>query len=151
MKLSLKSSLKLIKFKLEKVINLRFLKNVENFFNATSMENCFGIPAFCIGFCYYQLNQYGSYQPCEAALVKIKHEVLLNLDIAMKKKLVRKQQGGGGFCMSYMKCLSKCPYSSLCVCNTHLSFYPYFHPNVWVFANLFIYRKIIHDNRSLVF
>ena len=61
MKLSLKLSLKLIEFKWEKVAILQLLTNVKNFVNATSMENCFGIPTFYIGFCYYQWNQYGSY------------------------------------------------------------------------------------------
>ena len=32
-----------------------------NFVNATSMESCFGMSTFYINFCYYQLNQYGTY------------------------------------------------------------------------------------------
>ena len=63
--------------------------------------------------------------------------------------------------MSCMKCLSKCPYSktpvlppkiSICVPVTFsLTFHPNFHPNILVFANLPIYRKLIHDNANLVF
>ena len=45
-KLSLKFSLKLVKFKWEKVIVLPILKNVKNFVNATTMENCFGMLTF---------------------------------------------------------------------------------------------------------
>ena len=62
--------------------------------------------------------------------------------------------------MSCMKCLSKCPYSktpvlppkiSICVPVTFsLTFHPNFHPNILVFQNLPIYRKLIHDNTSLV-
>ena len=61
MDLPLKLSLKLVEFKWEKVIILRLLKNFKNFANATKMESCFAIPTFYIGFCYYQLNQCGSY------------------------------------------------------------------------------------------
>ena len=61
MKLSLKSLLKLIESKLGKVIILGLLKNVRNSMNAMIMENCFGMPTFYIGFCYYQLHQYGNY------------------------------------------------------------------------------------------
>ena len=61
MTLSLKLSLKLVKFKWEEVIILQLSKNVKNFVNATSMESCFGMPIFYISFCYYQINQYGSY------------------------------------------------------------------------------------------
>ena len=32
----------------------------------------------------------------------------------------------------------------------NLTFHSKFHPNVWVFANLPIYRKLIHDNINLV-
>ena len=45
-KLSLKFSLKLVEFKWEKVIVLPILKNVKNFVNATTMENCFGMLTF---------------------------------------------------------------------------------------------------------
>ena len=31
------------------------------FVNTTSMESCFGILTFYIGFCHYQLHQYGTY------------------------------------------------------------------------------------------
>ena len=61
MDLSLKLTLKLVEFKWEKVIIWRLLKNVKNFVNATSMESCFAMPTFYIGFCYYQLNQCGSF------------------------------------------------------------------------------------------
>ena len=37
--------------------------------------------------------------------------------------------------------------SRLCACNFH----SYFHPNMWVFINLPIYRKLIHGDISLVF
>ena len=43
------------------MIILRLLKNVKNFVDATSMESCFRMPTFYIGFCYYQLNQYGNF------------------------------------------------------------------------------------------
>ena len=33
----------------------------------------------------------------------------------------------------------------------NLIFHPNFHPNILVFANLPIYRKLIHDNISLMF
>ena len=61
MKLHFKLSLKLIEFKWEKVKILRLLKNVRNLVKVTSMESCFDMPTFYIGFCYYQLNQYYSY------------------------------------------------------------------------------------------
>ena len=56
--------------------------------------------------------------------------------------------------MSYMKCLSKRPYSKEpvvpCVLVTLiLTFQPNFCPNVWVFENLPIYRKFIHDKTDL--
>ena len=59
-KFSLKLSLKLTELKWEKVVILRLLKNAKNFAHATSKESCFGI----------------------------ENEVLLNLDIVMKEKLV---------------------------------------------------------------
>ena len=57
---------------------------------------------------------------------------------------------------SYMKCLSKCLYSNKpflpCASITLvLTFHPNFHSNIWVFTNLPIYRKLIHDIISLVF
>ena len=65
------------------------------------------------------------------------------------------------FCMSYINCLSKCPYSKKPVLPQKipgfapltliLIFHPNFHPNIWVFANLPIYRKLIDDNTYLVF
>ena len=65
------------------------------------------------------------------------------------------------FKMSYMKCLLKCPYSKKrvlprkipgCVFTTLiLIFHPNFHPNIWVFANLPIDRKLIHGNIRLSF
>ena len=65
------------------------------------------------------------------------------------------------FCMSYIKFLSKCPYSKKRVlpqkipgCTPvtfSLTFHPNFHPSILVFANLPIYRKLIHDNISLMF
>ena len=63
--------------------------------------------------------------------------------------------------MSYIKFLSKCPYSKKRVlpqkipgCTPvtfSLTFHPNFHPSILVFANLPIYRKLIHDNISLMF
>ena len=63
--------------------------------------------------------------------------------------------------MSYMKFLSKRPYSKKpalprkipgCAPVTfNLTFHPNFHPNILVFGNLPIYRKLIHDNIRLVF
>ena len=64
------------------------------------------------------------------------------------------------FCMPCMKFLWKCPYSKKpvlprkmpdCAPTFSLTFHPNFHPNILVFANLPIYRKLIHDNISLVF
>ena len=46
------------------------------------------MPTFYIGFCHYQLHQYGSYYSYEVVLFKVESEVSLNLDIVMKKKLV---------------------------------------------------------------
>ena len=51
------------------------------FVDTTSMDSCFGMPTFYISFCYYQLNQYGSYQTCETELSKVESEFLLNLDV----------------------------------------------------------------------
>ena len=60
--------------------------------------------------------------------------------------------------MSCMKCLSKYPYSMKLVLprkipgcapvTVNLTFHPNFHPNILLFANLPIYRKLIHDNRQ---
>ena len=91
MKVSLKLLLKLVDFKWEKLIILQLLKNVENFVNAPSMESCFSMPRFYTSFCSYQLNKYGSHEPWEAVLLKVDSDVFLNLDIAMKKKLVLHQ------------------------------------------------------------
>ena len=65
------------------------------------------------------------------------------------------------FCMSYMKCLSKCFYSKKPVLpqkipgcapvTFNITFHPNFHPNIWVLANLPICRKLIHGNISLMF
>ena len=65
------------------------------------------------------------------------------------------------FCMSCMKCLSKCPYSKKpalpqkipgCAPVTfNCTFHSNFHPKILVFGNLPIYRKIIQNNKSLVF
>ena len=86
MKLSLKLLMKLVEFKWEEAMISQLLRNVRNFVNATSMESGFGMPTFCISFCHYQLNQYGSCWPCEALLFKVESDALLNLDFAMKKK-----------------------------------------------------------------
>ena len=63
------------------------------------------------------------------------------------------------FCMSCMKCLSKCfcskkpvlPWkiSGCAPVTFNLTFHPNFHPNIWVFANLPIYRKLIHEAFAL--
>ena len=60
-----------------------------------------------------------------------------------------------------IKFLLKCPYSKKRVlppkipgCTPitfSLTFHPNFHPSILVFANLPIYRKLIHDNVSLMF
>ena len=65
------------------------------------------------------------------------------------------------FRMSHMKCLSKCSYSKKSVLPRKtpgcapvgfiLTFHPNFHTNLWVFANLPIYKKLNHDNISHVF
>ena len=52
------------------------------------MDCCFGMSTLYIGFCYFYLNQYGSYYPYKAVHFKVEREALLNLDIIMKKKLV---------------------------------------------------------------
>ena len=46
------------------------------------------MPTFYIGVCYHQLNPCDSQQSYTAVPFKVKSEVLLNLDIVMKKKLV---------------------------------------------------------------
>ena len=61
--------------------------------------------------------------------------------------------------MSCMKCLSKCfcskkpvlPWkiSGCAPVTFNLTFHPNFHPNIWVFANLPIYRKLIHETFAL--
>ena len=86
MKLPFKLSLK---FQSEKVIILRLLRNVKTFVNATSMESWFGIPTFYIGFCYYQLKQWQlpTMWSC-VFLFNIESEVLLNLEVVMKSKIV---------------------------------------------------------------
>ena len=59
------------------------------------------------------------------------------------------------FCMSYMKCLSKYPYSKKYPCSPQKipglapvtvtpTFHPNCHPNICVAANLPIYRKLNH-------
>ena len=58
--------------------------------------------------------------------------------------------------MLHMKCLSKCSYSKKSVLlqkipggapvTFMLIFHPNFYTNVWLFVNLPIYRKLIHDN-----
>ena len=63
--------------------------------------------------------------------------------------------------MSCMKCLSECFYSKKpalprkipgrAPVTFNLTFHPNLHPNIWVFANLPIYSKSIHDNISFVF
>ena len=63
--------------------------------------------------------------------------------------------------MSHMKYLSKCPYSKKSVLPRRtpdcapvgfiLIFHANFHTNVWVFANLPIYKKLNHDNISQMF
>ena len=63
--------------------------------------------------------------------------------------------------MSFMKCLSRCFCSKKPVLpwkipgcapvTFNLTFHPNLHPNIWVFANLPIYSKSIHDNISFVF
>ena len=63
--------------------------------------------------------------------------------------------------MSCMRCLSKCfcpkklvlpqKIPSCAPVISNLTFHPNFHPNILIFVNLPIYRKLIHDNISLVF
>ena len=63
--------------------------------------------------------------------------------------------------MSCMKCLSKCfcpkklvlpqKIPSCASVISNLTFHPNFHSNILIFVNLPIYRKLIHDNISLVF
>ena len=79
----------------------------------------------------------------------------------LKKKQENFSQAQPFFCMSCMKCLSKCFSSKKPVLprkipgctpvTSNLTFYPNFHPNIWVFANLPIYSKLIHGNISLKF
>ena len=70
------------------IIEVKKSSQIATFVNVASMENRFSVPTIYIGFCHYQLHKYGSYQPCKAGLRKVENEFLLNLDIAMKKKLV---------------------------------------------------------------
>ena len=62
--------------------------NVKDFVKAPSMQICFGMPTFQIGFGHLQLHQYAKYQSYKAVLFKVEREVLPNLDIAITKKLV---------------------------------------------------------------
>ena len=61
------------------------------------MESCFGMSTFYIGFCRYQLHQYGSYKPCEARLFKVKSEFFAefgrfnNAKLVLYQPLLRKQ------------------------------------------------------------
>ena len=58
------------------------------------------------------------------------------------------------FCMSCMKCLSNALFQEIlprkipggAPVTFNLTFHPNFYPNNLVFANLPIYRKLIHDN-----
>ena len=59
--------------------------------------------------------------------------------------------------MTHMKCLLKCPYSKKSVLPQKIAgcalvtFSLTFHTTVWVFVNLPIYRKLIHDTIIHVF
>ena len=46
---------------------MRKSNNFATSLNTTSMESCFGMPTFYIGFCQYQLHQYGSYYPMDTS------------------------------------------------------------------------------------
>ena len=64
--------------------------------------------------------------PCGALLLYVMHEVFIEVPL-FQEILSRKISG----CASV---------------NFKLTFRPKFHPNILVFANLLIYRKLIHDN-----
>ena len=122
MKLSFKLSLKLVKFKSEKVIILRLLKNVKNFVNASSIESCFCIPTF------------------------------LHIPAILRVSWRKNTNKIHLFWMSYIECKWKCPYSKkfdlsrkIIGCtsvNLILTFHRNFHPNICIFANLPISRKL---------
>ena len=66
-------------------VKVRKSNHFTYFVNATSIESCFSISTFYIGFCHYQLHQYSGYQSCKAGLFKVESEFLLNLNIVLQK------------------------------------------------------------------
>ena len=46
--------------KADEKTQVRKSNNFETSVNTTSMESCFGMPTLYIGFCHYQIHQYGS-------------------------------------------------------------------------------------------
>ena len=89
------------------------------------------------------------------------YPVCVHLGVKFSLEMQFKEYAVPFFCMSCMKCLSKCfcfkkpvlPWkiSGCAPVTFNLTFHPNFHPNIWVFANLPIYSKLIHDKISLVF
>ena len=65
--------------------------------------------------------------PCGALLLYIVHEVFIEVPL-------------------FQETCSAQNNSWLHACNIQLTFNPNLHPSIYVFANLPIYRKLIHDN-----
>ena len=70
--------------------------------------------------------------PCRALLLYVVHEVFIEVPLFQETCPAPKN-------------------SSFRACNFKRNFHPDFHPNIWVFASLPIYRKLIHDIIYLVF
>ena len=133
MKLSLKSLFKLVEFTWEKLIILGLLQGRSPLPFMKIDKKCpdFGKKALPV---------------CTNGLFNLreKHEIFLLRNPSFD-----------------INCLSKCPYSKKPVLPRKipgfapltliLLFHPNFHPNIWVFANLPICRKLIDDNTNLVF
>ena len=70
--------------------------------------------------------------PCEALLFYVTHEVFIEVPLFKKPVLPPK--------------ISVCAPVALI-----LTFHPNFHSILWLFANLLIYRILIHSNISLIY
>ena len=72
--------------------------------------------------------------PCKALILYVVHKVFIKVHLDKQETC-------------FQETCSAPKDSWLRACNSH----PSFHPNIWLFTNLPIYRKSIHDNVSLVF
>ena len=76
--------------------------------------------------------------PCKALILYVVHKCLSKCTLINKKPVSKKP-------VLPWKIPGCVPVTLI------LTFHPSFHPNIWLFTNLPIYRKSIHDNVSLVF